>query len=442
MKKILLFISLIFSLVARSQQQPASQNIFNAVVDVNGQGDYTNIQDAINNAPVNLTVPWLIFVKNGRYKEIITVPASKPFIHLIGQNKENTIISEKINSQGIPDSKSKWYQNDTAAWPYSVNNPVTPFYKKQSSVVKIDGADFYAENISFWNDWGIENQNGPMALAMFTTGDRASFYNCSFRSFQDTWQTGNKDIVNTRLYARECHIEGAVDYFYGGGNAFLDTCTLYNVRSGSVIVAPSHKEGTLWGYVFNNCIVDGNIKAADGKQKLGRPWHNLPQAVFINTTMKVLPHPEGWTDMGPAAKLFAEYNSKDAEGNIIDLSRRRTWYKERSTGETVKGFQAVLTKEQAEKYNYKNVIQATDNWNPRAFINRSVVAERLLLSVKGKLSWMEVKDAIGYIVLKDEKVIGFTRKKSFTVSSNINSKSEYTVQPVNKYGSVGVPTTP
>ncbi|MFR7465450.1 MAG: hypothetical protein ACLUVG_12135 [Phocaeicola vulgatus] len=69
---------------------------------------------------------------------------------------------------------------------------------------------------------------------------------------------------------KECWLEGAVDYFYGGGNALVEESTLYNVRSGSVIVAPCH-ESVKYGYVFRNCVIDGNEQAADGKLKLGRP---------------------------------------------------------------------------------------------------------------------------------------------------------------------------
>ena len=85
-----------------------------------------------------------------------------------------------------------------------------------------------------------------MALAMNTQNDRNSFNNCKFISYQDTWQTGLKSD-NGRLYAQNCWIEGAVDYFYGNGNCFLEHCTFYNMRDGAVIVAPSHKVGTRWG---------------------------------------------------------------------------------------------------------------------------------------------------------------------------------------------------
>ena len=59
--------------------------------------------------------------------------------------------------------------------------------------------------------WGVEAQNGPQALALKTKADRIAFYNCKFRSFQDTWMTTTRDA--DRHYVKECWLEGAVDYF-------------------------------------------------------------------------------------------------------------------------------------------------------------------------------------------------------------------------------------
>ena len=63
---------------------------FDAIVDANGHGDYTSVQAAIDQAPANATQPYLIFVADGAYNECITIPANKPYIHLIGQSREGT----------------------------------------------------------------------------------------------------------------------------------------------------------------------------------------------------------------------------------------------------------------------------------------------------------------------------------------------------------------
>lgn len=87
--------------------------LFDAIVATDGTGDYKTIQEAIDKAPTNRIAPWLIFVKNGKYEELVTIPENKPFIHLIGQDKENTTICYWINNGSSSD----------IGWEYSTNNP-------------------------------------------------------------------------------------------------------------------------------------------------------------------------------------------------------------------------------------------------------------------------------------------------------------------------------
>ena len=423
------------NLLTLSESGP-TKGVYDAVVDIHGSGNYSSIQKAIDEAPSGRTKPYLIFVKSGSYEEVVTVPKEKTFIHLIGQDKNTTVIHYLLNVQSEPQEGSKWYQNDTAAWKYSVHNVASPTYKFPGKVVTILGNDFYCENISFVNDWGVQAQNGPQSLAINTEGDRISFNNCAFRSFQDTWMTSTKGGINNRLYVDRCWIEGAVDYFYGGGNAYVERSTFYNVRSGSVIVAPSHKPGTKYGYIFDRDTIDGNQAAADGKLKLGRPWHDSPIAVYMNSVMRVLPAPEGWTDMGAIPKSFAEYNSKDANGNLVDLSQRRTWFKTKEG--RVDGLMPVLTAKDVKDYTYKNVVEDEDGWNPRAYF---VLAGKptSLKNVAGQLSWESAKQAAGYIIYKDHQVVGFSIKPTFKTDG---TKGKYIVQSVNQYGSLGAQSDP
>lgn len=402
----------------------AKDRLYDAIVDVNGSGDYSSIQAAIDGAPANRKEPWKIFVKNGRYEGLVRVPEDKPFIYLIGQNREKVIITFKINCANPENPKD-------AGQPYSK----VKFQQSDCAVVVVNAPDFYAENITFENAYGVEAQSGPQALSIRTNRDRMAFYNCKFRSFQDTWMTSTKN-KDDRTYADSCWIEGAVDYFYGGGNAYIENTTFYNVRSGSVIVAPSHDVGTKWGYVFQHCTIDGNAAAADGRSKLGRPWHNQPIAVFLNSTIKIPLQPEGWTDMGPAAKLFAEYNSRDDKGKLIDLSQRRTWYRQSKGegGRRVDGLQAVLSKQEAAKYTYHNVIVEEDGWDPRTFFTEAAAPSHLKWSA-GRLIWQGSPDAAGYIVFKEHQLIGFTKDVSFKVGGNANGS--YAVMSVNGYGSLG-----
>lgn len=396
---------------------------FDAVVAADGTGDYTTVQAAIDAAPENRSKPYLIFVKNGIYDGLVRIPENKPFIHLIGQDRDRTIIQYKINCAAAGD----------AGWDFSANNAAYYPAKDDGTVVKVSSSDFYSENISYINTWGYEQQNGPMALAMYTRNDRHAFYRCNFRSFQDTWQTSTNQ-VSDRLYAKDCYVEGAVDYIYGGGDCLFETCELYNLRStGSVIVAPAHKEGTRYGYVFESCTIDGVV---DNKDALGRPWHNSPIAVYLNTTMKRLPSATGWNNMGTIPALFAEYNSMDADGNPIDLSNRRTQYSYTENGETVTGScRATITAEEAARMNYDNIIPGTDNWNPRQFFE-PIVAPENVRKDKDILSWEACDYAICYLVLQNDSVVDITTQCQSVVDASTESNL-FAVKAVNEYGSLG-----
>ena len=417
----ILFIAV--TMTAKAQQ--TLSKVYDAVVAADGTGDYTTIQEAINAAQPTQAHPYLVFIKNGHYEELIDVPAEKTGLHLIGQNPEKTIISYTLHSGSKNDKEFQ----------YSVNNPESPAYKRHATA-EISAKDFYAEGITFENSYGVSRQNGPQALAIRTLADRQALYNCRLRSFQDTWFTSPED--EHRQYVKNCWIEGAVDYMYGGGDVLVEQSTFYNVRSGSVITAPCHKENARYGYVMRDCIIDGNTKAADGRQLLGRPWHNAPITIWINTTMRIPIAPIGWTNMGAIPKLFAEYGSHDEGGNLIDLSQRKTAYEYtiRQTGDKVSGHRTTtISKQDADSlYTYHNVISSRDGWNPRQLMLQ-LPAPSKVRATRHQISWRPVNNAIGYIITdNDENVVAITKE----CYCKINSKGKkYKVRAISPSGSIG-----
>lgn len=401
--------------------QPIAK-VFDAVVAQDGTGNYKTVQEAIDAAPTGRIAPWLIFVKNGTYEELVTIPENKPFIHLIGQDKEKTVICYWINNGGTND----------IGWEYSTNNPNSKTYGKQG-VVQVNSTDFYTENISYIDSYGVERQAGPMGLAMSSRNDRQAFNNCQFRSYQDTWYS---DVRNSsaRQYVNNCLIEGAVDFYYGAGDNFIENSTFRLAREGSVIVAPSHHAGTKWGYVMVNNVIDGK----GGANKLGRAWQNQPMAVWINTTLKTTIAPEGWSEWHIAPKLFAEYNTMDADGQPVDLNNRRTTYKvdddKLAPGETSPVTrQAILSAEEAAKYTYEAVTFGNDDWNPRKFFE-PVEAPAEVVYANGKLTWKAVPYAICYLVIDAEgNVVGMTKDDEYAIAE----AGTYTLRSVNEYGSLG-----
>lgn len=69
--------------------QPTARK-FDVVVASDGTGDVKTVQETIDKCPVNNATPWLVFIKNGTYTELLRIPSTKPYIHLIGQDKMKT----------------------------------------------------------------------------------------------------------------------------------------------------------------------------------------------------------------------------------------------------------------------------------------------------------------------------------------------------------------
>ena len=397
------------------RQQPEAR-IYDAVVAQDGSGDYLTLQAAIDNAPEGRGTPYLIFVKNGRYKEHIDIPALKPYLHIIGQDRDKTVIYDDRLCGG-----------DNA---YSVD---------QGATVLVKAADTFFENITLENSYGHEKQAGPQALALNTQADRIALNNVALLSYQDTWITSSSQ--KNRHYIKNSLIEGAVDFIYNGGDVYLDGDTLeINRTSGGYIVAPRHTADTKWGYVFMNNIIRPGKDFNTGNTLnvtdvwLGRPWHDSPKTVFINTQTFVPIPAKGWYNtMGGLPELWADYNTVDADGNPLDLSQRESYYYyiDRSTGNKVEKFNVknFLTDEEAAQYTLKNVMGGEDNWQPNLMCEP---CDKPVVKSDGKkLVWEPVPYAICYVVTKDGVVVGFTTETSF---DGYAEGETWQVQAVNEYG--------
>ncbi len=398
--------------------------LFDAVVARDGSGDFTSIQAAINAVPNNRALPYLIFVKNGTYTGHVDIPANKPFIHLIGQLRDSVIISDARLC-----GKSNTYPDSTV------------YHVSQGASVVVNSSNCYFENITFENKFGYDNLSGPQALALYTIGDRIVLNNCWLRSYQDTYLSTYGNVAY-RHYLRNCCIEGAVDFIYGGGDVFFDQCTIFcNRESGGYIVAPSHQTGTKWGYVFSSCTIDGTKPSYT--TYFGRPWANAPKASFFNTKAKIKIYPVGWYyKMGTIPAVFADYNTMDGNGNLTDMSQRISDYEydvKDANGNlinTVKGkAKNSFTDLEAAQFTYENVTSGSDGWDPRA---QTEACEAPVVTInKNTLSWKAIDYAICYVILRDSKVLGFSTQNSFTDTTQVNGKSyTYQVLSANESGSL------
>ena len=403
-----------FTTMERIQPEP---RLFDAVVAQDGSGDYTTLQGAIDAAPSGRAKPWLIFVKNGQYNEHIDIPASKPYLHIIGQDRDKAVVLDNRLCGG-----------DNA---YSVDPGAT---------VVVKGANTFFENITLENQHGHEKQAGPQALALNTQADRVALNNVALLSYQDTWITTSTS--NNRHYIKNSLIEGAVDFIYNSGNVYLDGDTLeINRPSGGYIVAPSHAADVKWGYVFQNNVIRAHKGIDVTDVWLGRPWHNNPKTVFINTQTFVNIPAKGWYEhMGGLPVLWADYNTVDANGNPVDLSLREDTYWVEVNGERVyQKAKNYLTPEEAAQYTIKNVMGGDDNWQPDLLCEACDTPAPVYQ--ENKISWEAIPYAICYVVTKDGEVATITTETSFAIT---DQSSTYQVQAVNENGGLstkGLATT-
>jgi hypothetical protein len=237
-------------------------------------------------------------------------------------------------------------------------------------------------------------------------------------------------------------IEGAVDFIYNSGNVYLDGDTLeINRPSGGYIVAPSHAADVKWGYVFQNNVIRPRAGINVTDVWLGRPWHNEPKTVFINTQTFINIPAKGWYNtMGGLPALWADYNTVDANGNPVDLSQRETYYyyTDRDTGEKVERFNVknFLTDEEAAQYTIKNVMGGDDNWQPDLMCE---ACDAPVAGINGStITWAPVPYAICYVVTKNGEVAGFTKETSF---SGAEDGAVYQVQAVNEFGGLSQKAT-
>lgn len=394
------------------RQQP-QHRLYDAVVAQDGSGDYLSVQAAIDAAPAGRALPWLIFIKNGEYKEHVDVPATKPYLHFIGQTRDGVVIKDDRLSGG--------------------DNAV---HVSVGATVVVNANNTFFENLTMENIWGHERQAGPQALALNTGGDRIALNGVRLLSYQDTWITTSTS--NNRHYIRNSVIEGAVDFIYNSGNVFLDGDTLeINRPSGGFIVAPSHAADVKWGYVFMNNVLRPVAGMNVTDIWLGRPWHNQPKTVFVNLQTFINIPAAGWYEtMGGLPALWADYNTVDAQGNPVDLSQRRdTYYYTDANGERVYGTaKNYLTDEEAAQYTIKNVVGGDDNWQPDLMCEACEAPE---VQIDGTLlKWQPVPYAICYVVTRGDEVMGFTTETSFVAA---DAGDSYRVQAVNEFGGLSQP---
>lgn len=324
MRKLLL--SLILALAGTLAVNAANKydNPDTIFVARDGTAEFRNIDDAIEVCRAFMEYHKVIFVKKGIYKEKLILPSWLTNIEICGEDRDNTIIT---------------YDDHANVFIPGTDRKMGTF---RTYTVRVDGNDITFRNITIENNAARLGQ----AVALHTQGDRLAFVNCRILGNQDTVYTGG---INTRLYFKDCHIEGTTDFIFGPSTAWFENCTILS-RTDSYITAASTPQDVEYGYVFNRC----KIVAAEGVSKvyLGRPWRPYAHTLFMNCQLGKHILPVGWHNWSNTQnEKTTRYCEYDNHGEGAATKERAAWTRQ-------------LTKKEAAKVTLENVFRQNGGWIP------------------------------------------------------------------------------
>ncbi|AND21864.1 pectinesterase family protein [Phocaeicola dorei] len=288
------------------------------VVSRDGTGNFRTLQEAIESARAFMDYTVTIYVRNGVYKEKVIVPSWVENIDIIGEDRDKTIIT------------------------YDDHANINKMGTFRTYTVKVEGSDITFKNLTIENNAAQLGQ----AVALHTEGDRLKFINCRILGNQDTIYTGAKF---TRLYFKDCYIDGTTDFIFGPSTALFEDCIIHSKRNSYVTAASTPKEAK-YGYVFKHC----KLTAEPGVDKvyLGRPWRPYAYTLFIECELGKHIVSAGWHNWGKQSnEETARYMEYKNTGEGANASERVAWSKQ-------------LTKKEAEAVTVDAIFRTQSNWNP------------------------------------------------------------------------------
>ncbi|KAL6343848.1 hypothetical protein AAG906_027619 [Vitis piasezkii] len=274
----------------------------NVIVAQDGSGKYKTINEALVEIPKNGNTTFVLYVKEGVYKEQVNFTKSMTNVMLIGDGPTKTTISGSLNFiDGIGTFRT--------------------------ATVAAVGSNFMAKDIGFENNAGASKHQ---AVALRVGSDMAIFYNCRMDGFQDTLY-----VHAHRQFYRDCTITGTIDFIFGDSAVVFQNCLIL-VRKPldnqqCIVTAQGRNERREpTGIVLQNCT----ISAADDyipfktkfKSYLGRPWKAFSRTIIMQSQIDDLISPEGWLpwmgDFGLNTCFYAEYGNR---GPGSATTSRVTW---------------------------------------------------------------------------------------------------------------------
>ena len=264
------------------------------VVAKDGSGDFRKIQDALNSVPSTHQGNFIIFVKDGIYKEKLFIESNN--ITICGESRENTIIEF---AELRKNWRAKSNDDDYGAAVVNIKENVTDIVLNSLKIINNYGA-LYGDHDHAFTIRGFEGvtriilddcsviSDGGDALSLWNTADGMYYHNnCYFEGWVDyvcprgyclvenssffghnltasIWHDGSKN-EDQKFVIKNSRFDGVEDFplgrFHRDAQFFLIDCTFSSsLADKQIFFTPSKPPRTLqWGenrIYYSNCKVD------------------------------------------------------------------------------------------------------------------------------------------------------------------------------------------
>jgi pectinesterase len=310
---------------------------------------YTTISKALASLPSDNST-WTVAVDDGTYNERIAI------------SRSNTIL-QPLQPPATGASNTVFIQ-------YSAGHDTqsTTGSDVDSAVVIITGTNVELSQITVANTYPQTQNFANLALAI--QAPEASLNWVNLYGYQDTLLIDR----GATSYFKHCYIEGSVDFIWGYGTAFFDSCTIASNAAGGSITAHNRASASAaGGFYFDYSsitatIPSGPITSTANKSLsfsstsqfanscyLGRPWNQYAKVVYMNSVLNSHIKPAGWSEWSASdprsdGVIFDEYANTGAG----------KWNSERAS------FATNITSAQAAAYNLYAVYPGATWFNTSA----------------------------------------------------------------------------
>ena len=340
-------------------------------VAVNGTSvTFTSINDALKYLEITgvpSSAAKVINVAAGDYFEKIEV--SLPNVSIIGKGEtaDKVVIHYNAIAGALDPSGKVGYSTDGSA----------------TISIRESATGFYAENITFQNDWNTnaeyeeskELYSDTQAVAALVQADMSKFINVRFSSYHDTLYA-----MTGRQYYENCYIEGRTDYVFGyNATAYFKNTTLMTIGSGDkknggyVVATKGFDEGAdidaiAYGYIFDDCTFTADSLVTDGTVSLARGWGSEMKMMVMNSTISKAYSKEAYgeatLDVDGVTPAKDNKNDRYGKMNAEPVAEYLLEYNNTGDGAITASLEntcTVITVEEAAKYSDFATIFGTTN---------------------------------------------------------------------------------